>query len=207
MAADQLRPTGDVVGHPVRAAAPPGQKAPSGRPRLEAGVQPPKPAVEARPGDALLQAVNIDTQPARLLAFQPLLPVQPIIQRLCELGFKIYATSGTAAYLRDKGLPISEVLKIHEGRPNARDLMVSGTVDLLINTPLGKLTQRDDYEIRRTALQLRIPYITTLSAARAACDAIFAMRSGEPTVRCLQEWHKELRAAGAVPQDSGAVAG
>jgi carbamoyl-phosphate synthase large subunit len=133
--------------------------------------------------------------------------VLPIIQRLCELGFKIYATSGTAAYLRDKGIPISEVLKIHEGRPNARDLMVSGTVDLLINTPLGKLTQRDDYEIRRTALQLRLPYITTLSAARAACDAIFAMRRGEPTVRCLQEWHKEIRAAGAVPQDSGAVAG
>jgi carbamoyl-phosphate synthase large subunit len=84
--------------------------------------------------------------------------------------------------------------------------MVSGTVDLLINTPLGKLTQRDDYEIRRTALQLRLPYITTLSAARAACDAIFAMRRGKPTVRCLQEWHDELRAAGAVPQDSGAVA-
>ncbi len=114
--------------------------------------------------------------------------VQPIIQRLCELGFKIYATSGTAAFLRDKGIPISEVLKIHEGRPNARDLMVSGTVDLLINTPLG-------------------PYITTLSAARAACDAIFAMRRGKPTVRCLQEWHDELRAAGAVRQDSGAVAG
>jgi len=133
--------------------------------------------------------------------------VQPIIQRLCELGFKIYATSGTAAFLRGKGIPISEVLKIHEGRPNARDLMVSGTVDLLINTPLGKLTQRDDYEIRRTALQLRLPYITTLSAARAACDAIFAMRHGKLTVRCLQEWHDEVRAAGAVPQDSGAVAG
>ncbi len=133
--------------------------------------------------------------------------VQPIIQRLCELGFKIYATSGTAAYLRDRGIPISEVLKIHEGRPNARDLMVSGTVDLLINTPLGKLTQRDDYEIRRTALQLRLPYITTLSAARAACDAIFAMRRGEPTVRCLQEWHKEVGAAGTVPQGTGAVAG
>ena len=133
--------------------------------------------------------------------------VQPIIQRLYELGFKIFATSGTAAYLRDRGIPISEVLKIHEGRPNARDLMVSGTVHLLINTPLGKLTQRDDYVIRRTALQLRIPYITTLSAARAACDAIFAMRHGEPAVRCLQEWHDEVSAAGAIPQDSGAAAG
>ena len=133
--------------------------------------------------------------------------VQPIIQRLYELGFKIFATSGTAASLRDRGIPISEVLKIHEGRPNARDLMVSGTVHLLINTPLGKLTQRDDYVIRRTALQLRIPYITTLSAARAACDAIFAMRHGEPAVRCLQEWHDEVSAAGAIPQDSGAVAG
>ena len=146
---------------------------------------------------AVFVTVNDNDKPA----------VQPIIQRLCELGFKIYATSGTAAYLRDKGMPISEVLKIHEGRPNARDLMVSGTVDLLINTPLGKLTQLDDYEIRRTALQLRLPYITTLSAARAACDAIFAMRRGEPTVQCLQEWHKEVRAQTAVPKDSGAVAG
>ena len=133
--------------------------------------------------------------------------VRPIIQRLCELGFKIYATSGTAAYLRDKGIPISEVLKIHEGRPNARDLMVSGSVDLLINTPLGKLTQRDDYEIRRTALQLRLPYITTLSAARAACDAIVALRRGERTVRCLQEWHQQINTTVAAPRDSGAVAG
>jgi carbamoyl-phosphate synthase large subunit len=133
--------------------------------------------------------------------------VRPIIQRLCELGFKIYATSGTAAYLRDKGIPISEVLKIHEGRPNARDLMVSGSVDLLINTPLGKLTQRDDYEIRRTALQLRLPYITTLSAARAACDAIVALRRGERTVQCLQEWHQQINTTVAAPRDAGAVAG
>jgi carbamoyl-phosphate synthase large subunit len=132
--------------------------------------------------------------------------VQPIIQRLCELVFKIYATSGTAAYLRDKGIPISEVLKIHEGRPNARDLMVGGTVHLLINTPLGKLTLRDDYEIRRTALQLRLPYITTLSAARAACDAIFATRRGERTGRPIQQWH-ELAGTAATALGIDAVTG
>ncbi len=116
--------------------------------------------------------------------------VRPIIQRLCELGFKVYATSGTAAYLRQAGIAVTEVLKVHEGRPNARDLMLSETVDLLINTPLGKLTQRDDYQIRRTALQLRLPYVTTLSAARAACDAIVALQRGVRSVRSVQEWHE-----------------
>ncbi len=132
--------------------------------------------------------------------------VQPIVQRLCEMGFEIYATSGTGAFLRESAIPVSEVLKIHEGRPNARDLMVSGTVDLLINTPLGKLTLRDDYEIRRTALQLRLPYMTTLSAARAACDAIFATRRGERAVMSLQEWHEIVASGRLVPQDAGAIA-
>ncbi|HSM16781.1 MAG TPA: hypothetical protein VK845_07270, partial [Gemmatimonadales bacterium] len=70
------------------------------------------------------------------------------------------------------------------------DHIVSGDIQLLINTPLGKLTQYDDYMIRRTALQQRIPYTTTLSAASAACDAVIAMRSRAKPVRSLQEWHE-----------------
>ena len=85
------------------------------------------------------------------------------------------------------------VLKVHEGRPNAIDLLVSGQVQLLINTPLGKLTQQDDYTIRRAALQHRVPYTTTLSAASAACDAIIALRSRVGEVRSLQEWHALAR--------------
>jgi carbamoyl-phosphate synthase large subunit len=113
----------------------------------------------------------------------------PIARRFHGLGFRLYATEGTARYLRARGIPAERVLKVHEGRPNAIDLMVSQRVQLLINTPLGKLTQQDDYAIRRAALQLRLPYTTTLSAASAACDAIIALKSRAGEVRSLQEWH------------------
>ncbi len=113
----------------------------------------------------------------------------PIARRFHGLGFKLFATDGTARYLRSRGIPAERVLKVHEGRPNAIDLMVSDRIQLLINTPLGKLTQQDDYAIRRAALQHGVPYTTTLSAASAACDAIIALKSRVGEVRSLQEWH------------------
>jgi carbamoyl-phosphate synthase large subunit len=116
--------------------------------------------------------------------------VLPIVRRFHEMGFSILATEGTARYLSARGVPTGRVAKVYEGRPNALDLIASGMVHLLINTPLGKLTQRDDYLIRRTALQHRLPYTTTMSAASAACDAILALRSREGQVRCLQEWYE-----------------
>jgi carbamoyl-phosphate synthase large subunit len=115
--------------------------------------------------------------------------VVPIARRFHGLGFRLVATDGTARYLRSRGIPAERVLKVHEGRPNAIDLLLSGQIHLMINTPLGKLTQQDDYAIRRTALQHRVPYTTTLSAASAACDAIIALRSRAGDVRSLQEWH------------------
>jgi len=121
--------------------------------------------------------------------------VVPIARRFHEMGFRLVATEGTARHLRSRGVPAERVLKVHEGRPNAIDLIVSGDVQLLINTPLGKLTQQDDYLIRRAALQHRTPYTTTLSAASAACDAVIAMRSRARTVRSLQEWHALAREA------------
>ncbi len=119
--------------------------------------------------------------------------VVPIARRFHALGFRIRGTEGTARYLRARGIPTERVLKVYEGRPNAIDLLVSGQIQLLINTPLGKLTQQDDYAIRQAALQHRIPYTTTLSAASAACDAIIAMRSRAGEVRPLQEWHALAR--------------
>jgi carbamoyl-phosphate synthase large subunit len=113
----------------------------------------------------------------------------PIARRFHGLGFRLFATDGTARYLRARGIPAERVLKVHEGRPNAIDLMVSDRIQLLINTPLGKLTQQDDYAIRRAALHHRVPYTTTLSAASAACDAIIALKSRAGEVRSLQEWH------------------
>ncbi len=121
--------------------------------------------------------------------------VTPIARRFHEMGFRIVATEGTARYLNARGIPAERVLKVHEGRPNAADLIVSGQVQLLINTPLGKLTQRDDYFMRRTALQYGLPYTTTMSAASAACDAILALRSRKGSVRCLQEWYQMQRQA------------
>jgi carbamoyl-phosphate synthase large subunit len=119
--------------------------------------------------------------------------VVPIVRRFHALGFKVLATEGTARHLRIRGIPASRVLKVYEGRPNAIDLLVSGEIQLLINTPLGKRTQQDDYAIRRAALQQRVPYTTTLSAASAACDAIIALRSRTGEVRSIQEWHALAR--------------
>jgi len=116
--------------------------------------------------------------------------VLPIVRRFHEMGFRILATEGTQKYLRARGIPAERVAKVHEGRPNAIDLIVSGEVHLLINTPLGKFTQADDYAIRRTALVHRVPYTTTMSAASAASDAIIALRSRTGSVRSLQEWHE-----------------
>jgi carbamoyl-phosphate synthase large subunit len=115
--------------------------------------------------------------------------VTPIVRRFHEMGFRLIATEGTARHLQKRGIPCEKVLKIWEGRPNAVDLIVTGQVQLLINTPLGKYSQRDDYELRRAALTHRVPYTTTMSAASAACDAAIALRSSPGDVRSLQEWY------------------
>jgi len=121
--------------------------------------------------------------------------VVPIARRFHEMGFTLYATDGTATYLRERGIPTEGVRKVHEGRPHGVDLMLNGEVHLLINTPLGKHAQYDDYALRQTAISRRISYTTTLSAASAACDAIVSLRSQPSTVRSLQEWHQVLRGA------------
>ncbi len=119
--------------------------------------------------------------------------VAPIARRFHEMGFTLYATDGTARYLQGLGIPTQSVRKYHEGRPHGVDLMLNGEVQLLINTPLGKHAQYDDYVLRQTAVSKRISYTTTMSAARAACDAIQSLRSSAPAVRSLQEWHRILR--------------
>lgn len=115
-----------------------------------------------------------------------------LAQRLHELGFKLYATGGTAAFLEERGVPVTRVLKVNEGRPHGVDLIVNGDVQLLVNTPLGKHAQQDDERLRMAALANRVPYTTTLTAASAACDAIAARRLQDPGVRSLQEWHAML---------------
>ena len=83
---------------------------------------------------------------------------------------------------------------MREGRPDIVDQIVSGNVALLINTPLGKKSQYDDYAMRRAAITYNVPYLTTMSATSAACDALIALRSRKREVRSLQEWHEMARA-------------
>ncbi len=118
--------------------------------------------------------------------------VTPIARRFQEMGFKLFATGGTAKHLRGRGIPVETVLKIHEGRPNGIDMMLNGVIKLLINTPLGKESQRDDYTMRQAAIANHVAYTTTLSAANAACDAILSLRSRAPSVLSLQEWHSRI---------------
>jgi carbamoyl-phosphate synthase large subunit len=118
--------------------------------------------------------------------------VTPIARRFHEMGFSLFATSGTAKYLRARGIPVSRVFKVHEGRPNCLDMIVNGEVQLLVNTPLGKHAQWDDYTLRQAAIRHRVAYTTTLSAASAASDAILSLRSRKPTVRSLQEWQQDI---------------
>jgi carbamoyl-phosphate synthase large subunit len=116
----------------------------------------------------------------------------PLGRRFTEAGFTLVATVGTAAVLREAGLDATVVRKIHEGSPNAMELMLDGRVQLLVNTPLGQRAQRDDYSLRQAAIAHRVPYTTTLSAARAAAEAIHASRQGPAAVCSVQEWLARL---------------
>ncbi|MEP6622312.1 MAG: carbamoyl-phosphate synthase large subunit [bacterium] len=124
--------------------------------------------------------------------------VTPIARRFHEMGFSLIATGGTAKYLRARGIPVSTVFKVHEGRPNCLDLILNGEVQLLVNTPLGKYALWDDYTLRQAAIRNRIAYTTTLSAASAASDAILSLRSRKASVRSLQEWQQDILDAAAV---------
>jgi len=117
----------------------------------------------------------------------------PIARRFRDMGFGLVATHGTADHLESVGIASRRVFKVSEGRPHGIDLMVNGEIQLLINTPLGKSAQRDDYSMRQAAVANRVPYTTTLSGADAACAAIESARAHPASVKSLQEWQAELR--------------
>ena len=123
--------------------------------------------------------------------------VTPILRRFHDLGFTILATGGTHGYLARLRIDCERVFKVGEGRPNIVDMIVSGEVQLLVNTPLGKKSQYDDYAMRRAAITYKVPYLTTMSATSAACDALIAMRTRTHQVTSLQE--RVARARQAVP--------
>jgi carbamoyl-phosphate synthase large subunit len=121
----------------------------------------------------------------------------PIARDLVELGFRLIATRGTAAYLRAHGLDVDVIFKVNEGRPNVADEIVNRKVDLVVNTPLGRESFFDDRAVRRAAMMHQVPCITTLTGAQAAVSAIRALRQQGLVVHALQDYYAGI-AAGSI---------
>jgi carbamoyl-phosphate synthase large subunit len=111
-----------------------------------------------------------------------------IVVTLCELGFKILGTRGTAIFLSQHGISIQRVNKVREGRPHAVDMIKNGQIDLVINTTNNKKAVSESYTIRRAALVFNIPYTTTIAAARATAFAIRAIMEGQLEVKAIQDY-------------------
>ena len=116
-----------------------------------------------------------------------------VTRRFSELGFKLKATSGTRQYLAEHDIDAELILKQHEGCPNIVDAINDGEIQLVVNTPSGKLSAEDDSYIRKAAIKCRVPYITTTAAAVAAAKGIAAYRQGHSVVKSLQEYHTDIR--------------
>ncbi|TVQ89937.1 MAG: carbamoyl-phosphate synthase large subunit [Deltaproteobacteria bacterium] len=106
---------------------------------------------------------------------------------LAHMGFKIFATTGTARFLSERGIGCDRVFKVAEGRPDVVDLIKNGEVQLMLNTPRGKKAQYDERAMRLAGLRYGVPCITNLSAAKAVVSAIRSLRAGELQVIKLQE--------------------
>jgi carbamoyl-phosphate synthase large subunit len=116
--------------------------------------------------------------------------VLAVARSLVAFGFKLIATRGTAAFLGEQGIAVSRVNKVLEGRPHCVDAMLSGQVQLVVNTTEGSQAVSDSFSIRRTALTHNIPHYTTVAGAQAAADAIAALRGGPLDVAPLQSYFR-----------------
>ena len=113
-------------------------------------------------------------------------------QHFSALGFAIKATVGTREYLAGHGINSELILKEHQGRPNITDAVKNGEIQLVVNTPSGKLSVEDDSYIRKAAIKYKVPYITTTTAAVSAAKGIAAHRKGHSEVKSLQEYHADI---------------
>ena len=119
--------------------------------------------------------------------------VEEVARQFAKLGFKIVATAGTHAFLSSRGIPSTHILKEHEGRPNITDAIKNKEIQLVINTPVGKLSMYGDSYIRKAAIKYKVPYITTLAAALAAAKGIAAYLEGKSDVTPLQKYHAAIK--------------
>ena len=133
---------------------------------------------------AVLITVNEDDKNAAVLE---------VARKFEELGFRIKATNGTCRFFVANGVASEPILKMHEGRPNIVDGIKNGEIQLVVNTPAGRLSTHDDSYIRKTAIKYKIPYITTVAAAVAAVKGIAAFRQGHGRAKSLQNYHSEIR--------------
>ena len=116
-----------------------------------------------------------------------------VARLFATLGFKVRATQGTHDFLEEHYVRSEKILKVHEGRPNIVDAIKNNEIQLIINTPSGRLSKHDDSYIRKAAIRYRVPYITTLSAALAAARGIVAKLRGRGQMKSLQSYHADIK--------------
>ena len=120
--------------------------------------------------------------------------VAEVAKSFYEDGFKIMATGGTYDVITAAGIPAEKVKKLSEGRPNINDLITNGKIDIIVNTPIGKDSRDDDSYLRKAAIKAKIPYMTTIAAAKASADGIhFIKNNPESEIKSLQEYHSEIK--------------
>jgi carbamoyl-phosphate synthase large subunit len=119
--------------------------------------------------------------------------ILPVARKLIRLGFHIYATSGTAGVLAKNKIKVQLLPKVAEGSPNVLDLMKSGKIQIVINTPSGRLPRQDEVKIRSHVILYNVPYTTTISGAEATVNGIEALSKKSLAVKSLQEYHQEAR--------------
>ena len=120
--------------------------------------------------------------------------VVEVAKDFIEAGFKILASKNTCQLIKDAGMEAERVYKLNEGRPDMLDLITNGKVDLIINTPIGQDRQEDDSYLRKAAIKAKVPYMTTMAAARATVSGIKSMKKpGCGEVKSLQELHAQIR--------------
>ena len=117
--------------------------------------------------------------------------IRDIVENAESLGFELVATEGTANAV-DKYVNINTIGKVSQQSPNIKDAVLNGQIDLIINTPSGKQSADDGFYIRRMAVELGIPYVTTLAGARAVLNAIEHVKEGDIGVKSLNQYHDLL---------------
>ncbi|AOY76551.1 carbamoyl-phosphate synthase large subunit [Clostridium formicaceticum] len=122
--------------------------------------------------------------------------VLEVARKFDELGFELKATEGTNNFLRENGVASTVIKKLYEGRPNIVDSITNKEIHLIINTPTGVLSEKDDSYIRKAAIKHKIPYITTIAAASASAKGIEAYKeafAGKDQIKHLQEYHLGIK--------------